>query len=131
MGDSEKLQFYEIDYDESKMGLLKTHSHASKQPGYEARKTRSRALEGNADPTTRQSTHQNPAAFHRCGGGVGGEKALRQTNHRKGTMARQTLVEAKGNTGANTRERSCQKPPADHWHDGGLDEETTNTRNGR
>ena len=50
---------------------------------------------------------------------------------RKGSMARQTLVEAKGNTGANTREKSCQKPPADHWHGGGLDEETTNTRNGR
>ena len=35
------------------------------------------------------------------------EKDLRQKKHRKGIMARQTLVEMKGNTGANTREKSC------------------------
>ena len=37
----------------------------------------------------------------------------------------------KGSTGSNTREKSYQKPPAGHRHDGGLDEETTNNRNGR
>ena len=26
-----------------------------------------------------------------------------------------------GNTGANTREKSCEKPPAGHRHGGGLD----------
>ena len=36
-----------------------------------------------------------------------------------------------GNTGANTREKSYQKPPAGHRHGGGLEEETTNTRDER
>ena len=36
-----------------------------------------------------------------------------------------------GNTGANTREKSCEKPPAGDRHGGGLDEETTITRDGR
>ena len=46
-------------------------------------------------------------------------------------MARRALVDIEGNTGANTRDKSCQKPPAGHLHGGGLDEETTNTRDGR
>ena len=62
---------------------------------------------------------------------MGAGKARRQTNHRKGTMARRALVDMEGNTGANTREKSCEKPPAGHRHGGGLDEETTNTRDGR
>ena len=36
-----------------------------------------------------------------------------------------------GNTGANAREKSCEKPPAGHRQGGALDEETTNTRDGR
>ena len=92
-------------------------------------------------------THQKPAACRRCGGeGRKGSrtcrmppvwregqerKALRQTNHRKGTMARRALVDMEGDTGANTREKSCEKPPAGHRQGGGLDEETTNTRDGR
>ena len=46
-------------------------------------------------------------------------------------MARPALVDMEGNTGANTREKSCQKLPAAHRHGRGLDEETTNTRDGR
>ena len=36
-----------------------------------------------------------------------------------------------GNTGANTREKLCEKPPAGHRRGGGSDEETTNTWDGR
>ena len=46
-------------------------------------------------------------------------------------MTRRALVDMEGNTGANTREKSFEKPPAGHWHGGGLDEETTNIRDGR
>ena len=46
-------------------------------------------------------------------------------------MARRALVDIEGNTGANTRKKSYQKHPAGHRHDGGLDEETTNTRDER
>ena len=46
-------------------------------------------------------------------------------------MARRALVDMKGTTGAHTREKSCEKPHAGHRHGGGLDEETTNTQDGR
>ena len=41
--------------------------------------------------------------------GGGNRKALRPTNHRKGTMARQTFVERKGNTGNKIQGRSHAK----------------------
>ena len=146
MRDSGKLRFYELDH-ESKMWLLKTHSHTSNglamEPGTRGRKS----AERNADPTTRQKSpiKNLPRAAGVAGGGRkdsrtcrippvwwgGAEKALRQTNHRKGTMARRALVDMEGNTGANTSEKSYEKPPAGHRHGGGLVEETTNTRDGR
>ena len=43
-------------------------------------------------------------------------------------MARRALVDMGGNTRANTRGKSCEKPPVGHQHGGGLDEETTKTR---
>ena len=61
----------------------------------------------------------------------GAEKALRQADHRKGSIARRALVDMKRNKGANTMEKLHQQLPTDHRHDGELDEETTNTRNGR
>ena len=36
-----------------------------------------------------------------------------------------------GNTGASTRDKSCEKILAGHWRGGGLNEETTSTRDGR
>ena len=59
MGDSAKLPFYELDR-ESKMRLLNTrYSHTSKRPGYGARKTYRKVIEGNADPIRSQTTDQN------------------------------------------------------------------------
>ena len=52
----------------------------------------------------------------------GAEKALQQTNHKKGSMATQTLIEMKRGTGANKGE-VMPKPPADHWRGGGRHEE--------
>ena len=103
MGDSGKIRFYELDH-ASKMRRLKTHSHTSNRLAMEPGTRRRKAVERNADPTTRQkSPIENlpraagmaggaekalePAAYHRCGGG-GVEKALRQTNQREGTVAR-------------------------------------------
>ena len=85
-----------------------------------ARNTRRKAVEGNEDPTTRQKPPikelPRTAGVSRGGrkgsrtcriplewrGGAG--KALRQTNHRKGTMARRAQVDMEGNTGAKSRE---------------------------
>ena len=140
MGDSGKLRFYELDH-ESKMPLLKTHSHTSNglamEPGTREEKQLNKTQtlqQGKSHPSKtcrvppvwRGGAEKalEPAAYHRCGGGGAG-KALRHTNHRKGTMARRALVDMEGNTGANTREKSCEKPPAGHRQGGGIDEETT------
>ena len=72
-----------------------------------------------------KATHQKPAAYRWCGAG-GSEKALEPAAYRrcgrggqerlygkpttkKGTVARRALVDMDGNTGANTREKSCKK----------------------
>ena len=68
VGDSGKLWFYELDH-ETKMRRLKTHFHTSNGLAMEPGKTRRKAVEGNADHVTRQTTHQKPVAYRRCGGG--------------------------------------------------------------
>ena len=135
MGDSVKLRLYELDR-ESKMRLLKTHSHTSNGLAMDPGTREEKQLKGTQTLQQGQSHPSKPAAYHRCGGkgaekalepaayrrcgGGGAGKALRQTNHRKGTMARRVIVDMEGNTGANTRENSFQKPPAGHRHGGGL-----------
>ena len=93
VGDSEKPRFYELNH-ESKMRLLKTYSHTSERPDYEARKTRRKLIEGNADPMIRQMTHQKPDAYRRRGGGRRDEKGtMAKQNTEKGAKSRQTIVE--------------------------------------
>ena len=58
-----------LDY-ESKLRLLKTHSHTSERPGYETRKNVEKVIEGIADTILRQTTRQDPAAYRQCGGGA-------------------------------------------------------------
>ena len=76
------------------MRLLKTHSHNSKRPGYEARKMRRKTVEGNADPIIRQATDQNSAAYR----GVPGGEAKRKRHHtakqttEEGAIARKTMA---------------------------------------
>ena len=138
MGDSGKLRFYELEHDESKMRLLKTHSHTSNglalAPGTRKEKQLKETQtlqQGKSHPVKtcrvppvwRGGAEKalEPAAYRRCGGGGAG-KVLQQNNHRKGTMTRRALVDMEGNTSANTREKSCEKPPASHRHGGGVDE---------
>ena len=52
------------------MRLLKTHSHTSERPGYEARKNAKKVIEGNADTIRRQTIRQN---LPRTASVVGGE----------------------------------------------------------
>ena len=144
MGDSGKLRFYKLDH-ESKMRLLKTHSHTSNglamEPGTREEKQlkETQTLQQGKSypsktcrvpPVWRGGAEKalEPAAYRRCGGG--GQEMLcgKPTT---GTMARRALVDMEETTGANTREKSCEKRPAGRWHGGGLDEETTNTRDGR
>ena len=134
MGDWEKLRFYELDH-ESKMRLLRTHSHTSNrlvmEPGTLEEKQLKEAQtlqqgKSHAAKTCRVPSvwrggaekALQPAAYCRCGGGRGG-KALRQTNHRNGTMARRALDDMERSTGANTRKKSCEKPPTGHRQAGG------------
>ena len=70
-----------------------------------------------------------PASCRRCGGG--GQERLYDKPTTEGTMTRRALVDIEGNTGANAREKSCEKPPAGHRHSGGLDKVTPNTRDGK
>ena len=148
MGDSGKLRFYELGH-ESKIRLFKTHSHTSSGLAIEPGTRQEKQLKETQlkETQTLQQGKSHPAVYRRCGGGGGqqrlknlphtagvtgrAEKVLRQTNHRKGAMARRALVYMELNTGANTREKSCEKLPSGHRHSGGLDEETTNTRDGR
>ena len=109
IGDSGKLRFYGLDH-ESKMLLLKTHSHTSIGLAMEPGRREEKRLE-----ETQTLKQGNPPIEHLSriadvAGGGGAEKPLRQTDHRKGIMTRQTCVERKGNTGASTSEKSCQKP---------------------
>ena len=53
------LRFYELDHDESKMRLLKTQSHTPTVWLWSQEHAQRKAVEGNADPTTRQKSPIN------------------------------------------------------------------------
>ena len=79
MGDSEKLGLYELDHD-SKMRLLKTHSHTSNGLAMEPGKREEKQLRET------QTLQQGKPPFENlsrtagvAGGGI--KKALRQTSH--------------------------------------------------
>ena len=65
------------------MRLLKTPSHTSGRPGYEARKNAKKKIEGNADTTRRQTIRQNLPRTESVAGWA----------RRQGAMARPTTVE--------------------------------------
>ena len=64
-----------------------------------------------------------PAACRRCGGG--GRKGSTANQPQKRYYGEASPRRYGGNTGASTREKSCEQPPAGHRQGGGLDEETT------
>ena len=88
------------------MRLLKTHSHTSERPGYEARKNAKKVIEGNADTIRKQTIRPNLPRTASVAGG--GETARRygKTNHR-------------------------QNPPAYRRRGGGGDKRRKRTRNGK
>ena len=76
MGDSEKLRFYELDHDESKMRLLKPHSHTSNglamEPG-----TREGKQMKEAQTLQQGKSHPSKTVTYRRCGGEGGRKGSR------------------------------------------------------
>ena len=60
------------------MRLLKTHSHTSERPGYEARENAKKVIEGNTDTIRRQTIRQNLPRTASVAGGVETKKALWQ-----------------------------------------------------
>ena len=101
------------------MRLLKTHSHTSERPGYEARKNAKKVIQGNADTIRRQTIRQNLPRTASVAG----------VRDEKGAMARPTTVkthprivgvagggetkkgELKENTGAKTRKTKVKTLP--------------------
>ena len=76
MGDSGKLRFYELDHDESKMRLLINPLPRLKRPGYGARKTRRKAVEGNAGRPVQQGKPPIKNLPRTAGMAGGGQKRL-------------------------------------------------------
>ena len=74
VGDSGKLLFYKLDH-ESKMRLLKTHSHTSNGLTLEPGTREEKQLKRNADPTTRQKSPIKNLP-HAAGVAGGGQKML-------------------------------------------------------
>ena len=91
------------------MRLLKVHSYTSNGLAMKPGKREEKQLEETQTPQKGRPPQKNLSRTASMAGGA--EKALWQTNHRKGTMPRQTLIERNGNTGVNTREKSCQNLP--------------------
>ena len=133
MGDSQMLWFYELDHD-SMMRLLKPTptplNGLAMKPGKREQKQlkETQTLQQDKPPINNLPRTAGVAV----GGGLKmphGKQSIKKALWQ--SKAKQALVKVKGNTGANTRDKSWQKTPSDHWQGGGLDEETTNTRNGR
>ena len=101
------------------MRLLKTLSHTSERPGYEARKNAKKAIEGNADTIRRQSIRQNLPRTASVAGGRDEKGATARPTTAK-TLPRIVGVtgggktkedELKENTGAKTRETKVKTLP--------------------
>ena len=98
MGDSGKLRFYELDH-ESKMRLLKTHSHTSNRlamgPGTreEKQQKETQTLHQGKSPSKTCRVPQvwrrgaektvEPAAYRRCGGGGGRKGSTANRPHKR------------------------------------------------
>ena len=67
------------------MRLLKTHSHTSERPGYEARRNAKKVIEGNAYTVRSQTIRQNLPRIASVAGG----------RDEKGAMARPTTVKTR------------------------------------
>ena len=120
------------------MRLLKTHSHTSERPGYEARKNAKKVIEGNVD-TIRQTIRQNLPRTASVAGGRD-DKALWQ-NQPPSKPARVSSAQRGGldeerRIWSRTQARRQGKPKAKpsrrlpSWR-GGRDKRRNPTRNGQ
>ena len=119
------------------MRLLKTHSHTSERPGYEARKNAKKVIEGNVDTVRRQTIRQNLPRTASVAGGGETKKALWQDQPpskpsrvssawRGGETKKGELKE---NTGAKTRKTEVKTLPQATIVAGGARQEAkTNTK---
>ena len=101
------------------MRLLKTRSHTSNGLAMEPGKREEKQLKKETQALYNKANHPSktcrvPPVWR----GGGGRKGYTANKPQKRHYGKQTFVERKGNTGANTREKSRQKPPADHWNGG-------------
>ena len=69
------------------MRLLKTRSHTSERPGYEARKNAKKVIEGNADTIRRQTIRQNLPRTASVAGGARRKRRYGKTNRRQNPPA--------------------------------------------
>ena len=122
------------------MRLLKTHSHTSERPGYEARKNAKKVIEGNADTLRRQTIRQNLPRIASVAGGGETKKALWQDQpppkpSRVLSAWRWGRDEERRAEGEHRREHKgnqSQNPPAGyHRGGGGRDKRRKPTRNGK
>ena len=111
------------------MRLLKTHSHTSERPGYEARKNANKVIEGNADTIRRKIIRQNlPRTASVAGGGRDEKGAMARPTTVK-TLPRIVGVAGGGDEGRRIggqhrredKENQSQNPPAG-YHRGGRGE---------
>ena len=119
------------------MRLLKTHSHTSERPGYEARKNAKKVIEGNADTIRRQTIRQNLPRTASVAGGARRKRRYGKTNHRQNPPAYRRRGgggetkngELKDNTGAKTRKTKVKTLPQATIVAGGARQEAkTNTK---
>ena len=111
---------------ESKMRLLKTHSHTSERPGYEARKNAKNAIKGNADTIRRQTTCQNLPRTASVARGARRKGRYGETNHRQNPPAYRQRgggeARRRKANGMRTQARRQGKPkskPSRGYHRGG------------
>ena len=69
------------------MRLLKTHSHTSERPGYEARKNAKKRNRRKRRHYKKANHPSKPAAYRQCGGGGETTRRYGKTNHRQNPPA--------------------------------------------
>ena len=101
------------------MRLLRTHSHTSERPGYEARKNAKKVIGGNADTIRRQTIRQNLPRTVSVAAGARRKRRYGKTNHRqnppayrrRGGGGETKKGELKENTGAKPRKTKVKTLP--------------------
>ena len=129
MGDSRKLRFDEVDH-ESKMRLLKTQSHTSNSLAMEPGKREEKQLKETRTLQQGKPPIQNLSRTAGVAGGGGQKRLYGKQTTEKALWQGRPLSKGRG-TQVLIRGRITQKESRGPLAWRGLDEETTNTLNGR